>query len=224
MNMTYPNAIYVPGAPSKVGYGDGKANAVRGVICHSEEGFDNYGREEVQDPAIALSWHFTVRQDGVVEQHYALNAVCWHGGNEPINESFVGVEHEGVTGQPLTAPQLAASVALVRWIAEQGGWAPQRHVTLFEHNEVVQAYSPNAGPTSCPNGRIPWDAYTDSLPTAPQVANPAATGTQVTEEDEMQTTPVVNTDFMALLKDEVMGGVTVGQNVANPKQYLVTLP
>lgn len=64
----------------------------------------------------------------------------------------------------------------------------------------------------------------DSLPSAPQVANPAATGTQVAEEDEMFTIPVVNADFMALLTAEVQGGVVVKQDDTNPKRFEVVLP
>lgn len=159
---SYPAATQHPGLASKQGYSDGKRNSVSGVICHSEEGYQSYGLEELADPNIMLSWHFTVLKTGEVQQHYPLTAVCYHGGNEPINEMLVGIEHEGIKGQSLTPEQLAASVALVNWIAVQGNWKPERHVNLWEHNEVVQSYSPNAGPTPCPNGRIPWEAYVES--------------------------------------------------------------
>lgn len=203
MNLYTPLAIQQPGAISKQGYQGRTTNSVRGVVCHSMEGYAEAALAEVKDASMPLSWHFSVLEDGTVWQHYPLNAICWHGGNQPINESLIGIEHEGVKGVPLTDVQLASSIALVDWIAGQGGWTPQRHVTLFEHNEVVTLYTPNAGPTACPNGRIPWEQYV---------------------EDEMQTIPVVNADFMALLQKEVEGGVTVGQNVANPKEYLVRLP
>ncbi len=162
MSDYYGNGcVQMPGPVANTGYSDGKPNTNNGVVCHSSEGdwSDTYGPVDTMKQR-GLSWHFSVFKSGRVEQHFGIKVVTWHGGNRPINECLIGIEHEGVAGEPLTLVQLAASIALVKWCGEQGGWPLVRHQSLWEHNEVVGQYSPNAGPTTCPNGRIPWDEYT----------------------------------------------------------------
>ena len=150
MNLYYPApCVQMPGPPEKV-YPE--QNACEGVILHSAEGY-RAGLES-QLATAEVSWHFTIYQDGAVEQHYPISASCWHAGSGAQNRRLVGVEHEGVVGQPLTDVQAAASVALVRWLAQECGWAGlTRGVTLYEHREVNTA-------TNCPSGRIPWGRYT----------------------------------------------------------------
>ena len=154
--VNYPLAIQVPGHPSKV-YSE--KNSGVGVILHSMEGYWSYANDEVQDAQIPLSWHFSVLKNGVVEQHYPLSASCWHAGNKQANTTLIGIEHEGVKGEPLTEAQVQSSLLLVRWVAAQQGWEMERGVTMFEHNEI----NPK---TTCPNGRIPWERYTDTVEVA----------------------------------------------------------
>lgn len=156
--MRYPGAIWVPGDPSKVYPG---ANACIGIVNHSAEGYRTAMLQRVASPTSGVSWPFSVMQDGAVYQHYELEASCWHGGNAWVNEHYVGVEHEGVTGQELTTVQLANSVELNRWIAGVKRFPMSRGLTLFEHREVATLVVPNHGPTSCPSGRIPWGYYTE---------------------------------------------------------------
>jgi len=147
----YPDAIQRPGPDRKVYYGP---NTVQGVVLHSADGYEGGLWDGIANGD--LSWHFSILYDGSVWQHYPLTARCWHSGGWG-NFSTIGIEHEGTKGEPLTPLQLAASVRLVRWIAQQGGWRMERAAgpdrTLFEHNEISG--------TACPNGRIPWDAYTE---------------------------------------------------------------
>ncbi len=155
--MNYPPAVQRPGQAWKQGYPGLAVNARRGVICHSMVGrlADALARLDGPDTA---SWHFSVAQDGTVYQHYDAMAVCWHAGSRVWNGLLIGVEHEGGApgneSEPLTAAQLAASVALVRWLAANHGFSLSRarpQKTLWEHNEVYA--------TSCPSGRIPWAEY-----------------------------------------------------------------
>lgn len=153
MILWYPAATRIPGPVANV-YPD--ANRVAGLINHSSEGHwsNVYGPIDTMIQR-GVSWPFSVFRDGHVEQHYPLNASCWHAGSRGWNVRVVGVEHEGVNGEPLTAAQLVASVTLSRWVAKQGGWPMDRIAgptrTLWEHREVAQ--------TDCPNGRIPWGYY-----------------------------------------------------------------
>lgn len=165
--MRYAQAVWRPGAAGKV-YPD--QNRVEGIVCHSAEGSIDGLLRRVADPAAQVSWHFSVAKDGTVYQHYETEASCWHGGNKRANTTLIGIEHEGVAGEPLTEAQTAASVALCRWIAAiPVAWSMERRKTLWEHNEVVLWEQPNAGPTQCPSGRIPWERYTDAA-AAPNTA------------------------------------------------------
>lgn len=145
----YPGATWRPGPDWKTW---GQTNAGAGVLLHSMEGYET-GAWSVLDGMSQASWHFSVMRDGRVFQHYDLNEGCWHAGGKASNERFIGIEHEGRKGEPLTDAQRGASVALVRWIAAEKGWVMQRGTTLLEHREA-----PGAA-TTCPNGRIPWEAY-----------------------------------------------------------------
>lgn len=143
MRLYYEQAEQIPG-PNAAQYA--VVNKVEGVILHSMEGYRAGARAQLVSGTV--SWHFSVYKDGTVEQHYPLDASCWHAGTSD-NLRLVGVEHEGVAGEPFTEAQFQASYALTKWIAIQGGWGFKRGETLFEHHEI----NPR---TTCPNGRIPW--------------------------------------------------------------------
>lgn len=165
MNLWYPAAKLRLGPAGKRLSG---RNPAHGVVCHSAVGYVG-GLHSVLDtltgPKARTAWHFSVLQDGTVEQHYPLDAVLghcadWGGDADGVdgNGTLIGIEHEGgysPTNEPLTLKQLAASVELVRWIARQGGWIPARAgvKTLYEHREISDTG------TQCPSGRIPWEEY-----------------------------------------------------------------
>lgn len=161
----YPLAAVRPGPAVKKQSG---TNTVKGVVCHSMVGYRG-GAYSVLDnvvhPRETVAWHFSVMQDGTVEQHYPIDAVLHHAGNAWANNNLIGIEHEGgysPSNEPLTPSQLKSSVLLVKWIAEQGGWVPSRMITLYEHNEVSDKV------TQCPSGRIPWEEYIKMPYTAEQ--------------------------------------------------------
>lgn len=149
----YPQAIRRVGLPSKVWP---EPNVHVGIIEHSAEGYES-GLWAQLDGAAQVSWHFTILKDGRVYQHYDLTASCWHAGSKTQNLRYIGIEHEGVSGEPLTEAQVASSVALTKWIAAECMFAPVREPvavrTLWEHREVP------GSATTCPNGRIPWERY-----------------------------------------------------------------
>jgi N-acetyl-anhydromuramyl-L-alanine amidase AmpD len=104
-----------------------------------------------------------VLKDGTVIAHYPDEAQTWHAGSA-YNNSTIGLEHEGglsPTNEPLTPAQLAASVALVRWLSARHGFPMTLRTGMWEHNWV------SGEPTACPSGRIPWAQYTkeDDVPT-----------------------------------------------------------
>ena len=145
----YPGAAWLAGPAWKSW---GQTNAGAGIVLHSMEGYE-YGAWSVLNGSSNASWHFSVMQDGRVYQHYELRESCWHAGSKQSNERYIGIEHEGVAGEPFTSEQTSASVNLVRWLAEQLGVSIEQGRTVIEHRNA-----PGAS-TTCPNGRIPWSAY-----------------------------------------------------------------
>lgn len=151
--MRYPNAIWLPGPTWKV---NGAPLTPRGVVAHSAVGFRS-GLLSVLHGSERASWHFSILFDGTVWQHYERQQ-CWHA--QAANSFTFGIEHEGgfdPEDEPLTEAQLAASVALVRWLGKTYGFPLVRDPlvgrTLFEHNEFH--------PKPCPSGRIQWERYTE---------------------------------------------------------------
>ena len=122
-------------------------NPAEGVVLHSAEGYEN-GLISVLNGTV-VSWHFSNLKDGRLWQHYSITKKCWHSASSLGNERRVGVEHEGVMGEPLTEAQIATTVRLIQDTSAARGWTPERGRNLHEHREL--------GPTTCPNGRIPWD-------------------------------------------------------------------
>lgn len=160
MSRWYPFAVVHAGPAWKRYAG---TNPNKGVVLHSAEGYKAGVHSELARSDRRAQWHFTVYMDGLVEQHHPLSAILahaadWGSDNDGANANgeLIAIEHEGVAGQPLTVKQREASVALVKWIAEQGGWEPSRttNKTLWEHRELSDTG------TSCPSDRIPWAYYT----------------------------------------------------------------
>lgn len=160
MELWYPKAVrWIP----PVNKQRGTRSTIDGITAHSAVGYRGglHSVLSLPDSVRVAGWHFSPLQNGVVEQHYPLNAVLYHAGNYHANLHTVGVEHEGgynPADEPLTEAQRAASVDLFRWIGIQGQFSLSRSVkgrTLHEHNEVSDIV------TQCPSGRIPWEFYTN---------------------------------------------------------------
>lgn len=150
MLLWYPQAEAYPGPSNKQDNGE---NALQGVIVHSAEGSTNSAIIQLFS-AFRVSWHFTVSKDGSVKQHYPLTTITWHA--RDANLYYVGIEEEGIAGEPLTELQLHATVHLIHWISVQTGWDDVRWGDqLREHNEFVA--------TACPSGRIPWDVIEEKV-------------------------------------------------------------
>lgn len=161
-------AIKMPGRPVTVGAGfNAGYNPVSGIVFHSAEGWtqtllsptSQWGYYSAEYP-----WHFSNLLDGRLIQHYPLTVRCWHG--SAFNDSYVGIEHEGVSpeagkGPLLNDAQIANDRLIIAEVSAWKGWKPKRPVysgdktaTLYEHKETVWFGGTS---TSCPNNRIPWD-------------------------------------------------------------------
>ena len=194
MALWMPSAIRHHGAPVKVGYTSGASGPKRGDVKHSAEGGWGGIHAVLADLSRQSSWQFTVGYDRI-EQHYPYIAHCWHAGDADddggvaANIDLVGIEHLGMAGTPLTDYQVAATVQISEWCAEQEGitrfarYPEQAGVwTLAEHNQVSDV------PTACPSGRIPWDTILKAL-----------------GDDEMGMTPDEKKLFDIVRDDAVIG-------------------
>lgn len=150
-------AEWYPGpVAGKTGYSDGRRNSIAGIIAHSTEGSKQGLLNSSQSPT-GWSWHISNMKDGSLYQHYELEAVCYHAGNLVANEALIGIENEGFVGEPLTEAQVYNLWRVMHEIAAiPQAYQLVRGVTAFEHNEVWNWATPNAGPTACPSNRIPW--------------------------------------------------------------------
>lgn len=133
--MRYPNATWRPGPTQKQNIAP---RSGKGAVLHSMEGGLAAALGELDNPARQASWHFSNPKKGAMLAHYEIEAATWHAGPS-ANPFYIGIEHEGRAGEPLTENQIANDVGLLRWLAQVEGWPGfTRHVTLFEHNEFMQ--------------------------------------------------------------------------------------
>jgi hypothetical protein len=159
--MRYPNATWRPGPAEKQGYPGAGVRTGKGAVLHSMEGSLAGGLGELDKPERRASWAFSNPKVGPLLQHYEAEAVTWHGGGIQANTQFIGIEHEGMAGQPLTENQIVNVVGLLRWLAEVEAWPGfVRFLTLWEHRDMTRFGS---APTACPSGRIPWERIIGDL-------------------------------------------------------------
>lgn len=105
------------GPPSKQGYASAPSRTlaqIEGEVKHSMEGGLAAALGELDRPDRRASWTFSVARDGAVYQHYPLESITWTNGSLESNRRFVGIEHEGRAGEPLTEPQYQATLRLSR--------------------------------------------------------------------------------------------------------------
>lgn len=91
-----------------------------------------------------VSAHYVIDRNGDIYQMVSDSDRANH--CMGANESSIGIEHVGTETDSLTAPQAAASVALIRWLLEQYD-IPRTNI--FGH-DFAPGYSRSGG-TSCPD-------------------------------------------------------------------------
>lgn len=150
-------------------------NSCEGIVCHSMEGYGTGGitgrmmstarqPDGSYTPMAQASWTFSLMRDGRMYQHYPVTASPWASGNRRANTSLWPVEAEGVRGVPLSPEQASAMLRLAEEFEAYTGRRATREPgrrTVWQHNEVWNWSSPNAGPTACPSGR--YDQFFELL-------------------------------------------------------------
>ena len=133
-------------------------NSGLGIVWHSMEGWKAGSFAELDKPTRQASWLFSIGLDGVLYQHYSVDASCWASGNEFANTHYWSVELEGVQPSEINDYQIQTALALINeWenytglqAYRSGNWNTQ---TMHQHREVATIATPNAGPTACPSNR-----------------------------------------------------------------------
>lgn len=138
------------GPPNKVNPGK---NDSLGIVCHSMEGGLEGSLNEMFKPERQASWMFSNPKFGGLIQHYPVTSRTWTSGNSKANNTLWAVESEGKAGEPLNANQVANMLLLAREFEAYTGKRIDRADNLWEHNEVWDWATPNAGPTACPSDR-----------------------------------------------------------------------
>ena len=152
-------AIRAPVPPGYTGYSfdpDRGLDEILYIVNHSGEGYASYLVKGYR-PGEPASWTFSNLYDGTLYQHAPLEALTYTSGSYEANRDGIGREHEGVTGEPLTAAQVATDRKLD---AELAKLCPNLRPLVKgqgyrEHSELT------GGATSCPSGRIQplYDSY-----------------------------------------------------------------
>lgn len=108
----YPGAQW---RPITVNYSAGGCTP-RFLVLHIMQGTLAGTDSWFRNPAASASAHFGVGKDGTVYQWVDTANKAWHAAN--ANGISIGIEHEGNTGQSLTAAQVAADIKLYAWVVQ----------------------------------------------------------------------------------------------------------
>ena len=97
---------------------------------------------------LTVSAHFLVRRDGRLRQFVTCDMRAWHAGvsswrgRDNCNDWSIGIELEGLEGQPFDAPQYTALVRLLGAIARR---YPVRELVGHEHVAPGRKQDPGPG-------------------------------------------------------------------------------
>ncbi len=94
----------------------------KGLVVHVQEG-DYSLFEWFDDPAAQVSSHFWISKSGRLEQYVLVGREAW--AQVLGNASYVSVETEGYTTEPLTYAQQGTLASLIAWGHMAYGWPLQ---------------------------------------------------------------------------------------------------
>lgn len=97
---------------------------------------------------VQVSSHFYVRRNGELWQFVSVNQRAWHagrshyGGRDDCNDFSIGIELEGLEGEPFEPMQYETLASLCAAIAQE---YPVQHVAGHEHIAPGRKFDPGAG-------------------------------------------------------------------------------
>ena len=141
---------------------------ISAIVIHVTEGNAASVRSWFRNPAADVSAHYMITKTGQIVRFVREENTAWHAGRvdhptAPLvlerrdanpNAWTIGIEHEGDGTHELTAPQRAASIALIRDIAARRAIPiDRRHI--IGHHEI---YAPKTCPGAISVDRLVNDA------------------------------------------------------------------
>lgn len=123
------------------------------IIVHITQGSWSSAINWFDDPRAGVSAHYVVRSsDGFIGQCVQEKDISYHAGDWSVNQTSVGIEHEGYGDEPgwLTDSLYEASAKLSAYLADKYG-IPVDRDHFLGHKEVSS--------TQCPGSYWDWDRY-----------------------------------------------------------------
>lgn len=133
-----------------------------GVMSHIMQGYQATMVEWAQKGQ-APSAHFTIGRNGRLIQHVSIYQQAWHAGrldgpncrptnpllpaNSNPNDYFIGIEHEGFSGDPWTAEMLEADLAVHSWIFETLELKANKNTVTGHYTTAPCSRKHDPGPT-----------------------------------------------------------------------------
>jgi len=170
--MSDPTILWTPSpnfTPGRQGW------SVEAIVLHMMQGTLRGTTAWFQQETSEVSAHYGVGKNGEIDKYVRTGDTAWHAGEviEPtaklvttvhpgVNPNLwtVGVEHEGMSGDPLTEPQYQASLWLLRQIRQQWRGIPADRDHILLHHEI------NARHAQCPGSGFPIARFMEDLSTA----------------------------------------------------------
>jgi len=119
-----PNGACVAFVPASYPntYNTGRDETISMIVIHDMEGTYAGSIAWFQSASAAASAHYLIRSsDGEITQMVLDENTAWHAGNHVINNSAIGIEHEGYAHEGLTwytEAMYQSSAALARWLCD----------------------------------------------------------------------------------------------------------
>ncbi len=129
------------------------SNNINKVIIHITQGSWSSAINWFNDSRSGVSAHYVVRSsDGFIGQCVEEEDIAYHAGNWPVNQTSIGIEHEGYGNDPgwLTSNLYNSSARLSAYLANKYNIPIDRNHFLA-HKQVSS--------TLCPGNYWDWDRY-----------------------------------------------------------------
>ncbi len=129
------------------------SNDINKVIIHITQGSWSSAINWFNDSRSGVSAHYVVRSsDGFIGQCVEEEDIPYHAGNWPVNQTSIGIEHEGYGNDPawLTNSLYDSSARLSAYLANKYNIPIDRNHFL-EHRQVSS--------TACPGNYWDWNRY-----------------------------------------------------------------
>lgn len=197
----YPGALWKPLPPGNFRT-TGAVRPPYGMVLHIAQGDSIDGVWNWQAGLHKVSSYFIVGKDGTVWQPVDLAHVAWTEGTG--NEEWIGVEHCGWAGQPLTDAQVAATAGILAWLHTEHGVPlqstddPVNGRGLGWHGMGAAAWG---GHTGCPGE--PIKAQRPAILAHARVLVGPPTPTPSTPEEEVRLAKCSNGDPAVLITNNI---------------------